>query len=152
MKLHKKKRIASRLLKVGKNKVIFDPENLEEISGAITRRDMGILIKQGVVKAKKTSSQSRSRARAQLVRKSKGRKQGTGSRKGTKKTRNPPKKLWMGKIRLLRSYLLKLKKHSQISNADYHLLRAKSKGGFFRSQRHLKLYIQERGMIKEDGN
>jgi len=153
MKIHKKKRIAARVLGVGRNKITFDPEKLDEVSGALTRKDINSLIKKGIVSVKKTSSQSRSRKRKDILKKRKGRIQKTGSRKGTKKARNPPKKEWMRKIRLQRAYLLTLKMKNLLTVADYRNLRAKSKGGFFRSLRHLKLYIQERGMLrKEHGN
>jgi len=154
MKLHKRKRIAARILGVGKSKIRMDPEQREEIEGALTRRDINNLIKRGVIKIKKRSSeQSRSRLRQNLARKRKGRKQNTGSRKGRLKARNPPKKLWVRKIRLQREYLSSLKEGERISIKDYRLLRAKSKGGFFRSLRHLRLYAKERNMIQEkNGN
>ena len=37
-----------------------------------------------------------------------------------------------------------------ISTTDYHELYMKSKGGFFRSIRHLKLYVQEKGLVKNE--
>ena len=150
MKLHKRKRIAARLLGVGRNKIRMDPEQREEIEGALTRRDLNHLIKQGTITVKKkSSSQSRSRLRQNLIKKRKGRKQNTGSRKGSQCSRNPPKKLCITKIRLQRSYLSSLKERGHISVKDYRLLRAKSKGGFFRSLRHLRLYAKERNMVKE---
>src|SRR3989344_1944866 len=153
MKIHKKKRIAARVLGVGRNKITFDPDKLDEVSGALTRKDINSLIKKGIVSVKKTSSQSRSRKRKDILKKRKGRIQKTGSRKGNKKARKPPQNEWMRKIRLQRAYLLTLKMKNLLTVADYRNLRAKSKGGFFRSLRHLKLYIQERGMLrKEHGN
>jgi large subunit ribosomal protein L19e len=149
MKLHKKKRIASRLLGVGQNKVKFDTERLEDVSGALTRRDISSLIKQGAIKVKPHSRQSKVRHRKKLVKKRKGRTQNTGSRKGSKKARNPPKKVWMIKIRSQRSYVQKLKTQEKISLENYRILKSRSKGGFFRSLRHLKLFVQESGMIKE---
>tara|TARA_Y100000310_G_C20600576_1_gene772798 strand:- start:749 stop:1210 length:462 start_codon:yes stop_codon:yes gene_type:complete len=153
MKLHKRKRIVANLLGVGRNKISMDPEQREEIEGALTRRDLNSLVKQKVITVKKTSKQSKSRLRAKLIQKRKGRVQNTGSRKGSKKARNPPKKLWITKIRLQRAYLSSLKEKELISKEDYQILRAKSKGGFFRSVRHLKLYSKERNMMKEkNGN
>ena len=37
-----------------------------------------------------------------------------------------------------------------ITSTDYHELYMKSKGGFFRSIRHLKLYTKERELIKNE--
>lgn len=152
MKLHKKKRLAANLLGVGKNKVKMDTEQLDEISGALTRRDIAHLIKQKTITIKPHSRQSKVRVRKNLIKKRKGRKQNTGSRKGSQKTRNPPKKVWMTKIRLQRKYLTGLKSKKMISTVDYRVLRAKAKGGFFRSLRHLKLYSTERGMVKDQKN
>jgi large subunit ribosomal protein L19e len=154
MKLHKKKRLAANIMGVGKNKVKMDTEQLDEIAGALTRRDIAHLVKQKTITIKKHSQQSKSRMRANLVKKRKGRKQNIGSRKGSQKTRNPPKKAWMTKIRLQRRYLVGLKTKEMLTVQNYRILRAKAKGGFFRSLRHLKLYSTERGMVKEkkDGN
>ena len=44
MKLDKKKTIAARVLNVGKDRVWFNPERLQEIKEAITRQDIKDLI------------------------------------------------------------------------------------------------------------
>ena len=67
MKLRNQKRIASRLLKVGKTSVRFDPERLSDVKEAITKLDMRGLIKDGAVKAKPIGSSSKARLRKRLT-------------------------------------------------------------------------------------
>ena len=54
----------------------------------------------------------------------------------------------MNKIRLQRNFIKSLRDNGSVTSADYHELYMKSKGGFFRSLRHLKLYTSEKGIIK----
>ena len=42
-----------------------------------------------------------------------------------------------------------LRENNAITKSDYRELYLKSKGGFFRSKRHLKMFIEEKGMIKK---
>ncbi|MCD6479148.1 MAG: 50S ribosomal protein L19e, partial [Candidatus Diapherotrites archaeon] len=50
MKAEKAKLIASRLLKVGKNKIWINPEEADSVKEAITKDDIRELIKSGVIK------------------------------------------------------------------------------------------------------
>ncbi|MAF35967.1 50S ribosomal protein L19e [archaeon] len=152
MKLYHKKRIAAKLLKVGHNKVQLDPTKAEEIGNALTRRDVQGLINQKMIKVKPHSKHSRAKIKLTIKKKRKGRTQGTGSRKGSKNARQPTKTVWMKKIRRQREYLTILKKHKELNVTDYRTLRTKCKGGFFRSLRHLKLFIEEHGMKQKNGN
>ena len=58
------------------------------------------------------------------------------------------KKDWTNRIRLQRELLKLLKKNKQITPAAFKSLYRKAKGGFFRSKRHLKLYMQENKLLK----
>jgi large subunit ribosomal protein L19e len=149
MSLKTQKRIAAQILKIGVTRVRFDSEKLSEIKEAITKTDIRALIKGGVISGKPYLSQSRVRARKIKEQKKKGRRKGAGSKKGTKNARSNRKTLWVTKIRLLRSFLRELKTKGKIEVKDYRNLILKSKGGFFRSKRHLKLFITERKMVKE---
>ena len=149
MMLRPQKRIAAVLLKCSPKKVLFDQEKLEEIKNSITKLDMKSLIENGTVKKIRTNMQSRSRARFRASQKSKGRRKGHGSRKGTSNSRLPRKKRWMLKIRLQRSLLRGMREKKEISQQDYRDLYMKTKGGFFRSRRHLELYISEHNMRKK---
>ena len=85
------------------------------------------------------------------IQKSKGKRKGFGSRKGKKTARGlAPKRVWINKIRLQRDYIKSLRNSKIITSTAYHELYMKSKGGFFRSIRHLKLYTEERGLIKNE--
>ena len=149
MNLKTQRRIAADLLKTGINRVKFDPEMLTEIKEAITKSDIRSLIKKGAIKAEAYQSQSRFRARKRLEQKRKGRRKGHGSRKGKKTARLPAKRIWIEKIRLQRKFLRLLKNKNLIITKDYRNLMLKAKGGFFRSKRHIKLFIEERSLIKE---
>lgn len=148
MNLTTQKRIAAQILNIGINKVRFDNDKLNDIKEAITKSDIRSLIKSKIITVKKAMHQSRGRARIIKKQKRKGNKKGPGSRKGTKNARLNSKTVWVRKIRGLRSLLRELKMKGKLNNKDYRDLFLKSKGGLFRSKRHLKLYINEHGMVK----
>src|SRR3989344_4739735 len=139
MKLTTQKRIAAEVLGIGINKVKFDVDKLDEIKEAITKSDIRSLVKNKVISKKAKNSQSRARARIIRIQK----------RKGNRKARSNPKRLWVRKIRILRTFLRGLKEKGKLENKDYRNLILKSKGGYFRSKRHIKLYITEHRMVKE---
>jgi ribosomal protein L19E len=65
--------------------------------------------------------------------------------------RTPKKQRWMSTIRLQRQFLKELKDRKLITTGTYRELYMKSKGGFFRSRRHLKIYMNERNMVQKNG-
>lgn len=144
------RRLAAQILKCGKNRVRFDPDKLEEIGEAITKTDIRVLVKNGIISRKNLLNTSRFWARKRKTQKSYSKQKGFGSRKGKKTARLKPKRAWINKIRLQRNFIKSLRDNSTITNEDYHELYLKSKGGFFRSLRHLKLYTKERDMIKNE--
>ena len=148
MNLKTQKRIASNVLDVSAKRVVFSTEHLSDIKEAITRQDIQGLISQGVIRKVQEKGISRVRARKIQIQKKKGRKKGQGSRKGKKTARAPKKKVWMAKIRLQRLFLKKLLTSKKIPTTTYRSLYRKSKGGFFRSKRHIQLYIKEKGLIQ----
>lgn len=148
MTLKTQKRIAASIFKCSPKKVVFDPDKLDEIKEAITRQDLKTLISDGVIKKVRSNQQSRSRARVRAIQRSKSRQRGPGSRKGTATARLPRKSKWIGKVRLQRAFLKDLRSKKSISKPVYRSLYSKSTGGFFRSKRHLELYITEHGLIK----
>jgi len=149
MKLNNQKRIASKLLKVGKKKVKFDTERLSDIKESITKADLRSLIGQGAIKVSGKNSQSKSRARKNAEQKRKGRRKGHGSRKGKSTARLPSKRTWINKVRLQRTLVKTLKDKDLITSQTYRLLRNKIKGGFFRSKKHLSLYLKDNKLVKE---
>jgi large subunit ribosomal protein L19e len=99
MKLATQRRLAAAILKVGKYRVWIDPSRLSDIKEAITRADVRDLIKDNVVQKKRKVGQSKSRFRKDLKQKRKGRRKGSGSKKGKRTARLPRKKAWMIQIR-----------------------------------------------------
>ena len=149
MMLNTQKRIAATILKCSPSKVVFDTEKLTEIKDALTKQDMRTLVESGVVKKARSNEQSRVRARLRAAQRSKGRQRGHGTRKGSANSRLPRKRAWIGKIRLQRSLLKKWREKKEISKKNYRDLYMKAKGGFFRSKRHVELYVSEHGMRKK---
>ena len=148
MKLNKKKSLAARLMKCSPYKVRLDEERLADVKEAITKRDISKLIKDGAVWRENDIGISRGRAKKTNHQRRKGLQRGFGSRKGSKNARNNKKTAWIARIRLLRTHLKLLRDKDAISVADYHTLYLKAKGGFFRSLKHLKLYLNEHKMLK----
>ena len=139
-----KKRLTARVEKCSPKRIRFDSKNLKEIKEAITKADIRKLLKKNILKKLPARGTSRVRARKRAAQKRKGRQKGIGKTKGKKTAKTPPKRLWVNKIRAQREHLRNLKKDNALTPAQYKDLYRKTKGGFFRSRRHLKLYIQER--------
>lgn len=144
MNLKNKKRIAAQVLKSGLKRVWFNPDKLSEIKEAITKEDIRNLIREGTIRIKQKKGISRFRVRKTLVQKRKGRRQGPGTRKGKATARLSRKQDWMNRVRKQRALLKILKDKKVLSSKEYSDLRLKVKGGFFRSKRHLKLYLEEK--------
>jgi len=148
MQLKIQKRIAAQIMKSSENRIWLDSSRLDEIKDAITKTDIKSLIKDKAIKSKKTRGISRFRIRKIKSQKSKGRRRGSGSMKGSKGARLSKKKSWINHIRIQRLFLQYLRNKNIIDKHSYRSLYMKSKGGFFRSKRHIKLYMQERGIGK----
>lgn len=149
MKLSVQKRLASRIMGTGKSRVKLDPKRVDEVKEAITASDVRGLISEGAIKVSQKTGVSRGRARKIAEQKKKGRRKGQGSRKGKATSRTGRKDTWIIKIRLQRKVLADLKEKEKISQETYTLLYRKAKGGFFRSKRHLTVYIEEQGLMKD---
>ncbi len=149
MKLKTQKRLAAQVLKCSKKRIKFDEERLEDIKESITKADIRALVIDKAISKKKKKGISRVRARKRQEQRKKGKQKGHGSRKGKKTARAPKKKDWMNKIRLQRSVLKNFKDKGLIDNASFRDLYKKAKGGFFRSKRHIKIYLEEHKLIKK---
>lgn len=143
------KRLAARVLKCSPKRVIFDTSKLKEIKEAITKDDIRKLTNQGTITEKQKQGIAQFRTRQKKKQKRKGRQQGYGSRKGKQNARLPEKQAWIHTARLQRALLKKLRDKQAITTQDYRILYLKSKGGFFRSEHHLKVYIKEQEIIKK---
>ncbi len=140
--LKNQKKIAASVLKVGVNRIWFDPEAAGDIANAITREDLRELISSGVVKAKTVKGVSRGRARKVDVKRAYGHRKGHGSRSGAKGARNPRKQQWMTKIRALRKKLRELKSDGTLDKSAYCTMRRKAKGGVYRNVAHMEAHIE----------
>lgn len=148
MQLKTQKRLAAQILKCSQKRIWFDMERASDIKEAITKIDIKSLIGDKAIKAKPVKSISKGRARKTKLQKRKGKQKGIGSRKGKKTARLPKKVAWMNSIRIQRRFLKELREKEIITKTNYQKLYLKAKGGFFRSKRHIKLYIEEHNLAK----
>jgi large subunit ribosomal protein L19e len=147
MNLKLQRKLAARAYRCSPQRVRFATERLNEIKEAITIYDVRALINKGAIERINKQGVSRGRARINQKQKAKGRRRGHGSRKGRAGARQHTKETWMNRIRLQRKFLNELREHKKIKNEVYRSLYQKAKGGFFRSKRHIKLYLEENKLI-----
>jgi large subunit ribosomal protein L19e len=126
MKLDKKKKLAAKVLNVGKGRIWFNPASLQDIKEAITRQDIKDLVKEKVIKIKPVTGKHKKEKR----------KTRRGAGKIKKKVRN--KKEYIYKIRKMRACLSSLRKSGRISSKEYLKLRRYAKAGMFIDLKHLK--------------
>ncbi len=148
MMLGVQKRLAAGILGCSKDRVVFDTERLAEIKEAITKSDLRALIDQGVIRKLPARGISGARNRFAQQQKSKNKRKGHGSRKGAAGARTVRKTVWVNKVRLQRSYLKRLRSENKVGSGEFSGLYKKIKGGFFRSKRHMELYLTEQGILK----
>jgi len=149
MKLNIQKRLAARLLKCSKKRVKLDPDRSEELKESITKIDLRNLIKDNCISRVNKKGISSYKKRKKIVQKRKGRQDGVGSRKGKTTARLPKKDKWMNTIRAQRKLLKELKDKKILPSKTYYDLYRKAKGGFFRSKRHLKIYVKEHNLAQK---
>jgi len=129
MIVESQRRLAAEILGVGKNRIIFDKNKIEDIKKAITRFDIKELIKEGTIKVK-------IRKKAEAKKTERGR--GTGSRR-MRVTRR--KERYVKKIRKLRKYIQEIYDKKVIDNKEKKHLRTMAKAGELRSLRHLQDHL-----------
>lgn len=131
MNLGHKKILASKVLRVGKNRIIFSPEALDQIKEAITKQDIQMLHKDGIIKIKPI------KGRKTVVRVK--RKIGPGKIKKNVKNR---KQDYVKLTRKLRNYIAFLKGRNVIQHEVYRDLRKKIRARAFKSKNNLKDYLR----------
>ena len=147
--MKQKKLLAAKLLGISRTKVRFAPDALEEIKKAITRSDMRGLIAVHKIMKENVNQHSRARARKRAQQKRKGRQKGKGTKKGSKYSAVPRKRNSIFTMRVQRRFLKELREKGLLSPQNFRLLYEKSKGGFFRNRRHIKLYLQEHNLVQK---
>lgn len=150
MKLKVQKKLAAKILKCSAKKIRIDPSRMEDIKESITRKDIRSLINDKAIQKKKSAESSRAGARKIKKQKRKGKRKGPGSRKGSPYSRLSKKDRWAVTIRAQRKLLKELRDTEKISKKAYNGLYMKSKGGFFRSRRHIMIYIEEHKLKNEN--
>ena len=139
-KLTLQRRLAAEILKVGKSRIWMDPEKLDDIKNAITRADIKKLISQGAIKA--TPEKIKKHGKKEKKRKGPGRKKG--------RIKGSDKRKWIATIRPLRRMLKELRDSGKITPSQYRQLYLLVKGGMFRSRSHLRFYLTQKKILKED--
>ncbi|MBL7054832.1 50S ribosomal protein L19e [Candidatus Woesearchaeota archaeon] len=150
MKLKIQKRLAAVILKCSKKRVVLDAGRADDMKEAITKADIRGLISTKAITKKPVRGISRVRARKRKIQRMKGRQKGFGSKKGKKTARLPKKRAWINKVRIQRRFVKNLRDKEVISKRDYQKIYMRIKGGFFRSKRHIKIYLEEQGLIENE--
>ncbi len=130
MNLGKKKLLAARTLKVGKERIVFVQSRLSEIKEAITKQDMRDLQKEGAIIIKEI------KGKRKIKKKSKKKSDGN-----IRKKLNKRKQEYVKMTRKLRSYVAEMKKQGKLSKEEISDIRKKIRNRIFRSKAHLKEYI-----------
>jgi large subunit ribosomal protein L19e len=151
MMLKLQKRLAASILHCSPKRVVFDPARLEDIKEAITKTDIRLLVGEGAITGRPQKGVSRGRANKLKTQKSKGLRKGAGSKKGKATARRPKKQAWMDGIRVQRKFLKYLRNNALIKHDAFKELYSKSKGGYFRSIKHIKLFINEHDFLLAQG-
>jgi large subunit ribosomal protein L19e len=133
MDLKYQKRLASDLLGVGESRIKFNPEKLEEISNAVTRRDIERLVKSEAIIVVPKKGVSRARVRK--------RRKGSGRRKGGKFSTLSRKRRWIRRIRALRKALRSMRDSGKIDEKTYRYYYSKLAN--FHSVAHLRESIMK---------
>jgi len=135
---------------VSPKRIKFNNERILDIKKAITKTDIRQLVSEKAITKVQEKGVSRGRARKIKEQKSKGQRKGEGSRQGKATARLPGKEAWIKKIRSQRKFLSELKEKKLITLKTYRNIYMKCKGGFFRSTRHMKLYLEEHKMFQNN--
>lgn len=149
MKLAVQKRLAGDVLNCSPKRVHFVAERVADIKDAITKADIRALVGQGLIFKEQEKGVSRVRANKRASQRRKGLQRGPGKRKGKATALVPRKEAWMIKIRVQRAFIQELREKGIVDQAGFKSLYRKAKGGFFRNKRHIKIYIEEHGLVQK---
>ncbi len=148
MAMNTVRRIASEILGAGESRVRFKPEAASKIGEALTREDVRALIADGSVFALPKMGVSRIRGRKKQEQKRKGRRFGSGSRKGTFAARSGKKTTWIAKVRAQRKYLRALVEGNKIQPGSSRKIYSMIKGNAFKGVKVLETYLKDNKLLK----
>ncbi len=149
MAMNTVRRIASDILHVGESKIKFNPEATSKISEALTREDIRGLINDGSIVMLSPRGVSRVRGMKKQEQKRKGRRSGTGSRKGTFKARSGTKDRWIAKIRSQRRYLRSLIDGKRLKEGVSRKIYLMVKGNAFKGVKLMEIYLRDNKFLME---
>lgn len=131
MNLLKKKTLAAKVLRVGRERIIFLNSGLNEIKEAITKQDIRDLKNHGLILVKEI------RGRKKIE------KRGRRGQGNIKIKVNKRKEEYIATTRKLRNYVAYLRESGEIAEEIAIDLLKKIRNRFFRSKSHLKEYLEE---------
>ena len=137
------RRLASNILGVGAGRIWMDPNEVNEIALANSRKAVKKLVKDSFIIKKKVAMHSRQRARARKEEVLKGRHSGPGKRKGCRDARMPSKLLWIRRQRTLRRLIKRYRESKKIDKHIYHATYLACKAGQFKSKQNLADHIEK---------
>jgi len=129
MNLSKKKSLAARILKVGKERIVFVNSRLDDIKEAITKQDIKDLVQDKAIKIKNIKGRKKTRKKA---------KKSTGN---IRKKLRERKQRYVKITRKLREYAKQLKNSGELTADEVRELRKKIRNREFRSKANLKEHI-----------
>jgi large subunit ribosomal protein L19e len=139
MNFEKKKQLEAKTLKVGKNRIRFSTEGLNEIKEAITKEDIRTLFKDNIITIKPIKGRRKIKRRTT--------RRGPGKIKIKVKNR---KRDYVRITRRLRSYLKQLRSDGKIDTNNYQDIRKKIKMRTFKNKASFKEYLGSLGKSFEN--
>ena len=133
MNLAKKRALAAKVLKVGKERIVFTKESLSEIKEAITRMDILDLHKSGAIKIREI------KGRKKIVRRKNRRRRGK-----VKQRVNNEKKEYVIITRKLRKLVRGFVRTGAIDKEKNREIRKQIRARKFKSKRQLKTKLEEK--------
>jgi len=127
MKLDSKKNLAVKTLGVGKSKIVFNTDRLDEIKEAITRQDIKDLVSSGAISIKENKGRKTNVKRKH--------RKGEGNIKRKVKNR---KQEYVKMVRKLRNYVKELVKQGKVDKETSKELRKQIRNRKFKSKRNLR--------------
>lgn len=143
------KRLASEVLGVGVSRIRVDPARISDVAQAITREDIKRLIEEGAIWVEPKHGIAGYSSKIRHLKRRRGHRRGHGKREGSREARLSDKEIWIGRTRKIRRYLRYLRDKKIIDKKTYRKLYMLAKGGYFSSFSALKLYLKERGIVKD---